>query len=61
MRADMDKNCKVDTLDLSRIAEFWLGDENLADIAPIEEDGIVNLLDLATLANDWLRCNDPQQ
>lgn len=61
MRADMDKNCKVDTLDLDRLAEFWLGDESLADIAPIEGDGIVNLLDLTTLANDWLRCNDPQQ
>ncbi|MDD5065135.1 MAG: glycoside hydrolase family 88 protein, partial [Phycisphaerae bacterium] len=45
----------VDFDDLKILADNWLGDEPDADIFPAEGDGIINFLDFAVLAQDWLK------
>lgn len=52
---DIDGDGGVDETDLSFLCEQWLQTpgEPSADILPTEGDGEVNLLDLASMANDW--------
>jgi rhamnogalacturonyl hydrolase YesR len=45
----------VDFDDLKMLTDNWLGDEPAADIFPPEGDGIINFLDFAELALDWLK------
>jgi hypothetical protein len=52
--ADFDRSGKVDILDLAMLAQNWLSDEPVFDIAPDGGDGIVNLLDLAVFCGRWL-------
>ena len=51
---DFIRNGKVDFNDLSVLAAYWLTDKPSVDIAPVEPDGIVNLLDFAVFAQHWL-------
>ena len=55
-RADLNEDCWVDQYDLIALGQQWLqtGGNPLADIAPDEGDGKVNLLDLAVVAELWL-------
>jgi rhamnogalacturonyl hydrolase YesR len=51
-------NCEaevVDFNDLKMLTDNWLGDEPAADIFPLGGDGIINFLDFAELAKDWLK------
>jgi hypothetical protein len=45
----------VDFDDLKMLTDNWLGDEPTADIFPPGGDGIVNFLDFALLAQDWMK------
>ena len=51
---DVDGDCRVDIDDLQIMTSAWLQNVPSADIAPTGGDGIVNLLDLAVLAQNWL-------
>jgi hypothetical protein len=56
--ADLDENCQVDLFDYALLADAWA--DGLPD-ADLHSDGLLNLLDIAQFANDWLTCNrDPQ-
>ena len=44
----------VDMNDLEILTQAWLTDDSAIDIAPPGGDGIVNFLDFAALANNWL-------
>jgi hypothetical protein len=54
--SDFDADRKVDTDDLAEMCASWLyGGNYFTDIAPEPEgDGIVDTLDIATLAGEWL-------
>jgi hypothetical protein len=54
--ADFDDDCDVDFADLKTLTLQWLDvpGEPSADIAPAGGDGIVNFLDFAELAKDWI-------
>jgi unsaturated rhamnogalacturonyl hydrolase len=45
----------VDFDDLKILTDNWLGDEPAADIFPPGGDGVINFLDFAELAQDWLK------
>ena len=51
---DFDDDCKVDLEDLAQMCRHWLGSDAGTDIAPGMGDGVVNLVDLAELASQWL-------
>jgi alpha-tubulin suppressor-like RCC1 family protein len=52
---DFDRDADVDLDDLTALASYWLGTKPKFDIAPSpRRDGIVNMLDLAILAENWL-------
>jgi hypothetical protein len=52
---DINSDGKVDLEDFAKIALFWNTDETSADIAPLGDvDGVVDILDLAVLCNNWL-------
>lgn len=48
----------VNLLDFGVLAGFWRQDEPLADISQDEGDGTVDFLDLAKLAEEWLRTEE---
>ena len=51
---DVTHDGKVDMDDVVKLATFWLTSERTCDIAPVgDPDGIVNLLDLAVIADNW--------
>jgi hypothetical protein len=52
--ADLNTNGLVDIDDLLILAQFWLQDEPSVDIAPDTPDGIINMLDFAAFADNWL-------
>ena len=54
---DLDIDCDVDFADFAILASQWLEvpGEPSADIAPPEGDGIINFLDFAELAKDWMK------
>ena len=54
---DVNQDCHIDIFDLLMIADHWL--ETDAGNADIVVDGVVNLLDVAGLINDWMTCYDP--
>ena len=56
--ADVNQDCQINAADLGVMADQWLG-AGSADIAPATPDGIVNLLDFAVIAADWMTCYDP--
>jgi hypothetical protein len=51
---DLNHDGIVNLLDFVVLANYWLQDEPLADIAPDGGDGWVNVLDLSMLADHWL-------
>jgi rhamnogalacturonyl hydrolase YesR len=53
-RGDIDGDGDVDFDDLDILIDNWLRDEPSADIFPVEGDGIINFLDFAELAKDWM-------
>jgi serine protease len=53
--ADFTADCWVDFEDLTVLARYWLQNEPAVDIAPVDGDGIVNFLDFAKLAENWMR------
>ncbi len=60
--SDFDVDGDVDMTDFLILAEQWLSTpgEPSADVAPWPEtDNIINLLDMAVLANDWLSDTNP--
>jgi rhamnogalacturonyl hydrolase YesR len=54
LKGDIDGDGKVDFKDLKILTDNWLDDEPAADIYPSEGDGIINLLDFAEFAKDWM-------
>lgn len=50
---DFDLNGQIDIRDLRMLAQRWLSDEPVLDIAPQGGDGITNLLDFSKLAPQW--------
>ena len=63
--SDLDSDCYVDLQDLMVFASNWLFTDCItpdncqnADFAPT--DGVVDFLDFADLAQQWLLCNNPQ-
>jgi len=52
---DFDGECDVDFVDYAIMADSWLTDDSLVDVAPTAAgDGIVDELDLAVLCEYWL-------
>jgi len=51
----LNQEADVDYNALKVLTENWLGDAPAADIYPSGGDGIVNFLDFALLAQDWLK------
>jgi len=52
---DLNTDGKVDTIDLMLMASEWLKSDSLADIAPDPDgDDIVNFIDFAILAENWV-------
>ncbi len=57
---DFDGECDVDFVDYAILANYWLTDEFLLDIAPTPAgDGIVDEQDLAILCSNWLAGTEP--
>ena len=54
LEADFNCNQVVDMDDFFYMSMVWLTDNTTADIAQ-PADGVVNLLDLSILAQEWLR------
>jgi hypothetical protein len=53
--ADFDGDCDVDFFDFAVLADSWLQNDPLRDIAPPPAgDGIVDIKDLAVLCDNWL-------
>jgi hypothetical protein len=52
--SDSNDDERVDYNDLAKLLSFWLGNEPSVDIAPAGGDGIINLVDFAEFADDWL-------
>ena len=53
--ADFDADCDVDFFDFAVLADSWLQNDPLRDIAPPPAgDGIVDIKDLAVLCDNWL-------
>jgi hypothetical protein len=50
---DFNFNRQIDISDLQIMAEGWLSNEPVLDIAPNSGDGIINLLDFSVLAEHW--------
>jgi hypothetical protein len=51
---DFNDDCSIDFKDLALLAQFWLSNEPLLDIAPAPGgDGAVNMLDFAVLTRKW--------
>jgi unsaturated rhamnogalacturonyl hydrolase len=55
LRSDINGDGKVDFKDLKVLADHWLNDWPTADIYPSEGDDIINFLDFAELAGNWLK------
>lgn len=54
LTGDFELDCDVDLGDLILLAIAWLQDDPLLDIAPEGGDGIINLMDLQILSENWL-------
>ena len=55
LQADFDKSGHVGIEDLQHISSAWLTNDEAADMVPIGGDDIVDLLDLAEFASQWLK------
>ena len=56
--SDLDGDCQVDLFDYALLADAWA--DGLTD-ADLNNDGFLDLMDIAQFANDWLGCNrEPQ-
>jgi hypothetical protein len=54
--ADFNGDGRVDILDLGMLADKWLQNDGIVDIAPPPSgDGVVNFLDYAELTKQWLQ------
>jgi hypothetical protein len=52
---DFDGDCDVDFFDFAILANSWMQNNPLLDIAPAPAgDGIVDIKDLAVLCDNWL-------
>jgi subtilase family serine protease len=54
VNSDFDGNGKVSFKDLALLVSYWLQNEPSVDVAPPGGDGIINLLDFALFAENWL-------
>jgi len=55
--SDLNGNCQVDFLDYAQLADAWASNPPEVDL---NNDGYLNLMDIAQFAIDWLTCNrDP--
>jgi hypothetical protein len=55
--SDLDGDCEVDFFDYALLAEVW---GSIPPEVDLNNDGYLNLLDIAQFATDWLACNrDP--
>jgi len=56
---DINGDCRVDSADLAVMSAHWLADAtgngDAGDVYP-DDSNMVNLLDLAALAENWMRC-----
>jgi hypothetical protein len=52
--SDLDGNCEVDLFDYARLADAWAGNPPEVDL---NTDSLLDLLDIAQFAADWLKCN----
>ena len=43
----------MDIFDIRMVAEGWLSDEPVLDIAPDGGDGVINSLDFSVVAEQW--------
>ena len=51
---DLNNDRKVDIVDLAMMVQYWLSDDPVADIAPLDTpNGLVDMLDFSVLARDW--------
>jgi subtilisin-like proprotein convertase family protein len=58
--ADFDEDGDVDTDDLGTLCASWLTDDAITDIAPVPDgDGIVDMMDFAVFAENWLEGTSP--
>ena len=57
---DLNHDCYVGIDDVVLLAYDWLGDNPDYDIALGQSQGIIDLLDIAVIAQQWDQCNDPQ-
>jgi len=64
LTSDITDDCYVNSEDLQVVIDYWLnsdcGIHNDCQGADFEPDGNVDLVDLAELASEWPRCNNPQ-
>ena len=58
LSADLYTDGIVNLLDFGALANFWLQDGPVADIAPDGGDGVVDFLDIAKLAEEWLQTEE---
>jgi subtilisin family serine protease len=55
-RADLNDDCFVNLRDFAKLAQFWMQDEASVDIYPPPEgDGIIDVWDVITMGEYWLR------
>ena len=50
---DFNLNRQMDIFDIRMVAEGWLSDEPVLDIAPDGGDGVINSLDFSVVAEQW--------
>jgi hypothetical protein len=59
---DVDRNCYVTWRDFCPMASQWLdgacAEDSLCEQCDIHSDGVIDLRDLLTIAQQWLWCND---
>jgi len=58
LAADLHHDGIVNLCDFAVLADCWLRDESLADIAPDGGDAVVDSLDLAKLNEEWLQTEE---
>jgi len=60
LQGDVDHDCDVDFDDMKQLAHEWVSTGDIADVAPIQGDGVVNMKDFAIIGRDWSKNNDPK-
>lgn len=54
LRGDVDRNCRVDVLDLARVGKcFGQAPAGNCTAADLSSDGVINIIDLATVGQNF--------